>query len=255
MDLGNNIMQTFKLNYRLCLISVLIVFTSACSTLKSTDSLQSQRLSDPLESFNRSVYGFNTIADKTVLKPIASAYHSIVPNIAERSIGHFFKNLGEPLNIVNNLLQGKADGALNSTYRFAVNSTVGVLGLFDVAKTYNVDRKPEDLGQTLATWGVKPGPYLILPFFGPSNIRDTFSRISSTVAYYPIDSITESNRARLALFALDTVDSRARLFGVDDTLDNQLDPYLFLRDAYENSRINSIYDGKVPVFADDEFDF
>ena len=255
MDLGNKIMHTFKPNYRLCLISVLLLLSSACTTLKPTDSLDSQRFNDPLEGFNRGVYGFNNVADKVVLKPVASAYHAVVPNVAERSIGHFFKNLGEPLNIVNNLLQGKVDGALNSTYRFAVNSTVGIFGLFDVANAYNVKRSPEDFGQTLAAWGVKPGPYLVLPLFGPSNFRDGFGRVVSTASYYPIDSITDSSRSRLGFLALNVVDGRARLLGADETLENQLDPYLFLKDAYENSRINSIYDGNPPVSDEDEFDF
>jgi phospholipid-binding lipoprotein MlaA len=212
-------------------------------------------LSDPLEGLNRGVYAFNTAADKAILKPVASAYHAVLPDPAERSVGRFFKNLGEPLNIVNNLLQGKIDGALHSTYRFAVNSTIGLFGLFDIAGAYKVDEKPEDFGQTLANWGVKPGPYIMLPFLGPTNFRDGFGQVVDSVAFYPTNEITESTQGRFGLFALRTIDNRVGLFGADETLDNQLDPYLFLKNAYQSNRINAIYDGNPPEDAEDDFDF
>lgn len=247
-------MLTMKRRLRLCIIAAALISSSACNTLKQSDSLDSQRLSDPFEGFNRGVDGFNTAADKAVLKPVAKAYRAVMPNAAERSVGRFFRNLGEPLNIVNNLLQGKVDGALNSTYRFAVNSTVGVLGLFDVAKSYEVEAKPEDFGQTLAAWGVKPGPYVVIPFLGPTNFRDGFGRAVDGAAFYPIGEISDSNQTQVSLFVLSMVDLRAGLLGVDETLSNQLDPYLFLKDAYESSRINAIYDGNPPAETDD-FDF
>ena len=248
-------MLTVKRHLRLCIVAAALLGSSACNTLKQSDSLESQRLNDPFEGFNRSVYGFNTAADKAVLRPVAKAYHAVLPDVAERSVGRFFRNLGEPLNIVNNLLQGKVDGALNSTYRFAVNSTVGLLGLFDVAKSYDVEHKPEDLGQTLAAWGVNPGPYVVIPFLGPTNFRDGFGRIVSRAAFNPNDELTDTNSAQLSLFVLNVVDVRAGLLGIDDTLNNQLDPYLFLKDAFESNRINAIYDGNPPVPAEDDFDF
>lgn len=241
--------------FRLSIISALLLLASGCTTLKSTDSLDSQRMSDPLEGFNRGVYKFNDVADKAILRPVASAYHNIVPDPAERGIGRFFKNLGEPLNIVNNVLQGKFDGALHSTYRFAVNSTIGILGFFDVAKSYDVEPKPEDLGQTLASWGVKPGPYIMLPFLGPTNLRDGVGRFTSNALYYPINSVTSSTQGRFGLNILNIIDTRASLLGVDGALDQQLDPYLFLKDAYQNNRINAIYDGNPPEEEDDGFDF
>jgi phospholipid-binding lipoprotein MlaA len=248
-------MLTVKRHYRLCIVAAALLSLSACNTLKQNDSLESQRLNDPFEGFNRGVYGFNSAADKAVLKPVAKAYHAVVPDAAERSVGRFFRNLGEPLNIVNNLLQGKIDGALNSTYRFAVNSTVGVLGLFDVAKAYDVEHRPEDFGQTFAAWGANPGPYIVIPFLGPTNFRDGFGRIVSRAAFNPNKKITNSSGAELSLFVLDVIDVRAGLLGIDETLNNQLDPYLFLKDAYESNRINAIYDGTPPVPVDDGFDF
>lgn len=244
-------MQTTKFY----LIAATLLTATACTTLEQSDSLDSQRSNDPLEGLNRNVYAFNSAADKAILKPIATAYHTVLPDPIERGVSHFFNNLNEPLNIVNNLLQGKVDGALNSTYRFAVNSTVGLLGIFDVAKAYKVNPKSEDFGQTLAAWGVKPGPYVMLPFLGPTNFRDGVGRIIDTSAFYPINEITDSNNGQFSLFVLGTVSARVDLLGLDSTLDNQLDPYLFLKDAFESGRINSIYDGKPPQDSDDDYDF
>jgi len=248
-------MNHFKIIYRLLLICSLAVINSACSTLSITDDPSTQIASDPLVSFNRSVYSFNDTADKIVLKPISQAYHYVIPDPAERSVGRFFNNLGEPLNIVNNLLQGKVDGALNSTYRFAVNSTIGVLGLFDVAASYQVARRPEDFGQTLATWGVRPGAYLMVPLYGPTNLRDGFSQIVSFSTYFPINDITESTTSRVLLNGISIVDTRAGLLSTDALLERQLDPYLFLKEVYEQTRLSSIYDNNPPRPIEEEFDF
>jgi len=237
------------------LVCSLAVLNSACNTLSKTDDPRAQISNDPFVSFNRNVYSFNNTADKAVLKPITQVYHYVVPDPAERSVGRFFNNLGEPLNIVNNLLQGKVDGALNSTYRFVVNSTVGVLGLFDVAASYQVARKPEDFGQTLATWGVKPGPYLMVPLYGPTNLRDGFSQAISFSTYFPINDIAETTTSRVLLNGLSIVDVRAGLLNTDALLERQLDPYLFLKEVYEQTRLTSIYDNNPPKNQDDDFDF
>lgn len=235
------------------LLSILLL--SACNTLQKTDDVSAQTSADPYKGFNRKVYAFNNTADRVVLKPVAKAYNAVVPSPARSGIGHFFNNLGEPLNALNNLLQGKYDRALKSTYRFTVNSTIGIFGLFDVAKHYDVVEQPEDLGQTLAAWGVKPGPYLVLPLFGPSNVRDGFGRVGSGLMYYPNSLITDSSKASIALTALDVVDSRAGLIGVDSVLESQLDPYIFLKVAYENDRVDRLYDGSPPKAAEEDFDF
>jgi len=248
-------MKKFTSLHRLISVLGLVALTSACNTLSKTDDPSVQISNDPLVSMNRSVYSFNNTADKAVLKPIAQAYHTVVPDPAERSVGRFFSNLGEPLNIVNNLLQGKVDGALSSTYRFAVNSTIGVFGLFDVAATYQVARKPEDFGQTLATWGVKPGPYLMVPLYGPTNLRDGFGQMLSFGTYYPINEISDDIGGRVLLTGLNIVDTRAGLLTTDALLDRQLDPYLFLKEVYEQTRLSSIYDNNPPVLEEEEFDF
>ena len=239
---------------RVSLISLLLLATG-CTTLKQTDDTASQISTDPLEPINRSIYKFNNVVDKIALKPAAQAYNYAVPKPAKKSVGNFFGNLAEPLNIINNLLQGKVDGSLQSTFRFAVNSTVGILGLFDVAKHYEVEAVPEDFGQTLAAWGVKPGPYIMLPLLGPSNLRDSFGRVTSAAIYYPNSAVTSSTGAALGLTIVEAIDTRASLLGADAVLESQLDPYLFLKSAYDNNRINVIYDGNPPTPSEDELDF
>jgi len=248
-------MSNFKSFSRLVLVLGALITLSACSTLSKTDDPNDQISSDPFESWNRSVYQFNNGVDKVALKPVAKAYHAVLPDPAERSVGRFFSNLGEPLNIVNNLLQGKVNGALNSTYRFAVNSTIGLFGLFDVAKSYEVTESKEDFGQTLASWGVKPGPYIMLPLLGPTNLRDGFGRIVDTAAFYPINEVSDDGAVRTGLTALNIVDTRAGLLGTDELLERQLDPYLFLKEAVESNRLSVIYDGAPPEQSEDDLDF
>ena len=204
-------MNTLTSRIRLITFAFCLLTISACSTLKSTDDPTKQVSSDPFQGFNRGVYSFNYAVDKAFLKPIAQGYKAVTPDPVERGVGNFFRNLNEPLNIFNNLLQGKIDGALSSTYRFTVNSTVGVLGLFDVAKSYNVNPSPEDFGQTLASWGVSPGPYIIVPFLGPTNFRDGVGRIIDTSVLYPNQEITDSSQGETGLLVLNVINLRACL--------------------------------------------
>lgn len=237
---------------------LLLVFLSTatgCTTLKSTDDTSKQISSDPIEGLNRAVYGFNKTADRFVLKPVAQAYDYTLPKPAKNSVSNFFDNLAEPLNIVNNGLQGKGNRALDSSFRFVINSTVGILGLFDVAGHYNIKPAKEDLGQTLAAWGVKPGPYIMLPFLGPTNFRDGIGRLTETAVYFPPEIISDSDTTQIVLTALDIIDNRASLLSFDSVLDAQLDQYSFIKNAYESNRINAIYDDNAPKNQDEEFDF
>ena len=231
------------------IISALLLI-QGCSTSNKTVSYEWNTSADPLEDLNRSIYTFNNQAGRLILRPVASNYHSVMPDPAEKGVYNFFSNLGEPLSVVNNLLQGKLDGALHSTYRFAVNSTIGLLGFIDVAKYQGVEKKREDLGQTLATWGVKPGPYLMLPFIGPTNLRDGISGAISTGIYYPIGEITDSSDGRIGLSVLNVINARADLLQFDETINKQLDPYLFIKSTFENSRTKAINDG-----VENELDF
>ena len=238
---------------KISFILLLSLGLQACGTTSKNVSYDWNTSNDPLEGINRSIYSFNTTADKYVLRPIAKGYDTVLPGPAKKGVSNFFLNLGEPWSVVNNILQGKVDRAVGSTYRFVVNSTVGVLGLIDVAKYQGIERTPEDLGQTLATWGVKPGPYLMLPFLGPTNLRDGVGRALSGAAFYPINELSESNGSRVALTVLDTVNTRASLLGFDSALERQIDPYLFIKTTVENNRTDAINDGV--TVEEEEFDF
>ena len=241
--------------YRLIALLLVVLITTGCSTTRITDDPNKHIANDPLEGLNRSIYGFNKTADTWVLRPVAKAYDATLPKPAKTGVRNFFSNLGEPLNALNNLLQGKVDGALTSTYRFAVNSTVGLLGLVDVAKHLDVERKPEDFGQTLAAWGAGPGPYLMLPFLGPSNLRDGVGRLTDAAILYPINEISDSSGTRTGLVLIDIISLRADLLGADRLLENQIDQYAFLKRAFEQNRIDAIYDGNPPETEEEDLDF
>ena len=240
-----------KREYRCLFACVFIVMMAGCSTLKVSDDPTRQIAKDPFQNLNRSIYAFNNGVDSAVLRPVAKAYTQIVPKSAQNGVGRFFANLAEPLNALNNLLQGKFDRALVSTYRFTVNSTLGIFGFMDVAKSLDVEPAKEDFGQTLASWGVPPGPYLMLPFWGPSNLRDFSGNLIDASIFYPINQVTDSSNGRLALFAVDKIEIRAKLLGTDTLINKQLDPYGFIKQALEQNRTNAIYDGHPPELEED----
>ena len=222
---------------------VSLYLLGGCSTLRPSDDITLHTSNDPLEKLNRSVYKFNNATDKVILRPVAKGYRSVVPTPARNGVRNFFNNLNEPLFAVNNLLQGKVDRTLSSVFRFVVNSSLGVFGLFDVSSKMDVEAAPEDLGQTLAAWGVKPGPYIMLPLLGPSNIRDSLGFVGETFSYYPLGELTNSTAGRVALSTTNVIDTRAGLLGADSVLEAQINPYTFLKVSYEQNRVNQIYDG------------
>lgn len=244
---------------RLSILRLIGIFFLAnlmgCNTLSVSDSAESQFTADPWQGLNRKVYAFNAGVDKALIRPVSVGYDNVMPDPAQRSVSNFLSNLREPLYAVNNLLQGKVDRALSSTYRFLVNSTVGIAGLFDVAKIHGVEVAREDLGQTLAAWGVKPGRYIMLPFLGPSNLRDLTGFVGETITYYPYDVISDSSATTTGLTVLNVIDIRTGFLGTDSLLDQQLDPYSFLKVAYEENRLDDIYDGDPPEKEEEDFDF
>jgi len=205
-----------------------------------------QNPSDPWENVNRRVYAFNSKADKYAFKPIAQGYKWAVPLPARMGVSNFFGNIDDVWIGFNNVLQGKPGTGISDFGRFAVNSTVGILGLFDVATDMGIEKHDEDFGQTLAVWGVPDGPYMVLPFFGPSNVRDTSGLIVDR-GVFNINYLIDSVPVRNSLTALRVVDGRASLLGAEDTLNQaSLDPYTFLRAFYQQSRRSEIYDGHPP---------
>ncbi|MCR9258474.1 MAG: VacJ family lipoprotein [Pseudomonadaceae bacterium] len=208
--------------------------------------------SDPIEPINRGVYKFNDFTDRWVLRPTAKAYDKVVPGFLKSGISNVFDNVGTPAIAVNQLLQGKPLRSLSDTGRFVVNTTLGVGGLIDVATHAGFAKHDEDFGQTLGVWGAGSGSFLMLPFLGPSSVRDSLG--------YAVDSLMNPIRlvkpaeSRAAVIALYAIDLRVALLGVDQLVTG--DEYLFLRDAYLQRRVFSVNDGVTDEdpFADDGFD-
>ncbi|QEY60391.1 VacJ family lipoprotein [Pseudomonas sp. C27(2019)] len=196
---------------------------------------------DPWERANRVVFRFNDTLDRWTLKPLAQGYQAVTPDVLEDGVHNVFRNLGEARNLANNLLQFKLHDAGVDTARFFFNTTFGLLGFFDVATKMGLQRNDEDFGQTLGAWGVKSGPYVVLPLLGPSTVRDT-------AALYP-DSFTRQYRyindvpVRNSMFVLNVIDSRAKLLASERFIAG--DKYRFIRNAFLQNREFRVRDGDV----------
>ncbi len=239
----------FNLSSRLLLkqMAVGLVFLSFGALAQEQDQTQVQdqlhtEEKDTFETLNRDIFYVNERLDHYALRPVAVAYTKVMPDPLERGIGNFFDNLDEITNVVNDLLQGKFKQAGHDSGRFLINSTIGVGGLFDVATRAGISKSDgEDFGQTLAVWGVGEGPYLMLPLFGPSTLRDAPSKF--------IDSLTnpltyvEDVRARNSARALDLLNTRTELLEVDDIISG--DKYLFVRDVYLQRSRYLVNDGAI----------
>ncbi|MCW4631614.1 MULTISPECIES: MlaA family lipoprotein [Marinomonas] len=221
-----------------------LLFGSLLLLVQSCAQVPVETKEDPWEGFNRSMFTFNDAVDGAVLKPIAEGYKAVTPNPVQKGVSNFFSNLGEIGNIVNNLLQGKWDATASSSFRFLINSTAGWFGIFDVASEMGLKKYDEDFGQTLGYWGVSSGPYLVLPFFGPSTVRDG-SGLAIKYTYLDETSILDLNDdEELGLLALDVVQTRARLLSAESMIIG--DRYSFIRDVYLQSRAYDVYDGNPP---------
>ena len=199
---------------------------------------------DPMEGFNRATFKFNDAVDGAVLKPIAQGYQAVTPAFARAGISNAFSNVGDVSNSVNNLLQGKPAKALSDVGRLLVNSTLGILGLFDVATPMGLEKSNEDFGQTLGKWGVGSGPYVVLPLMGPSTLRDALGRWPDS--QLGLNKQIDHVRTRNVTTGVELINLRAELLNASRTLDEaSLDKYQFLRDAYLQRRLNQVKDGKV----------
>ncbi|MGH8174712.1 MAG: MlaA family lipoprotein [Steroidobacter sp.] len=200
---------------------------------------------DRLENFNRSVYRFNDAVDRAALKPVAKGYKKITPQWMRIGVANFFGNLEYPVTVLNQFLQGKGKDGLRDTGRFVLNTTLGVGGILDVATAIGLESNDEDFGQTLAVWGVGSGPYVTLPFFGPSSVRDAPARVLEffvdPLSFADIPWETEWGKR-----VLNGVHSRAELLTLDPTLERTFDPYAFIRDAWVQQREFDIFDGNPP---------
>lgn len=210
---------------------------------------------DPFEPFNRGVYQFNDAVDKAIVKPAAKGYNAVVPAPGKMMISNFFSNLDDVIVAINDLLQFKVVRAISDSGRIVVNTTVGLFGLADVASHVGLEKHNEDFGQTLGYWGVGSGPYLMIPFFGPSSIRDgtglyADSRAGVLRRVDPVD-------ARNELYGTNLLSKRASLLDQEKVIEEAaIDRYSFIRDGYLQRRRSLIYDGNPPreKFDDDEND-
>jgi phospholipid-binding lipoprotein MlaA len=190
---------------------------------------------DPYENLNRKVFVVNQVFDQVLLKPVAKGYSNYAPDFIQTTIGNFFGNLADVWTAVNNFLQGKPREGIQDTGRVAVNTVFGVAGLADVATKLGLPKHQEDFGQTLGVWGVKPGPYVMLPLFGPSTMRDALAKPLDLYAD-PLNLSTRSD-VEYSLRAVRLVDDRARLLPTTDMIEKvALDPYQFVRDAHFQQR-------------------
>jgi phospholipid-binding lipoprotein MlaA len=222
----------------LLLLSTSMLFIS-CASVSAPDER------DPWESFNRSIYAFNDGFDRAIARPVAETYKNYTPGAVQNGVSNFFSNLNDIIVFVNDLLQFKFEQAAQDFSRFAFNTTAGLLGLIDVSSHMGLPKHHEDFGQTLATWGAGNGPYVVLPFLGPSTVRDTTGLVAD--AYVdPLYSVKD-NESRWGLIILRAVDTRASLLEASNLMEKSgVDPYVFMRNAYLQHRENLVFDGNPP---------
>jgi len=225
----------------ICLTGLLLL--AGCASVPPDYTTQTK---DPWEKLNRITYAFNDKFDKAVARPVAKTYVRAVPRQARNGIHNFLNNLGSPVTIINDLLQGKFKYTFKDTGRFLINSTIGLLGWFDVAKNVGLQDHSEDFGETLANFGVPSGPYLVIPFLGPSSVRDAGALYPDYVYANPVKNNMQP-RYRNAATITSVVDLRAGLLDLDSTIDSAFDPYTFMRDAWIQHRRFQLYNGNPPV--------
>ena len=226
----------FILNVRSYLLILLLAMTGCATTSNLSGDFNPD---DPYEKSNRKVFEFNNKIDKLFLRPVTDFYDKNTPEFAQTSITNFFANLDDIRISINNLLQGNVAESLSDITRFFINSIFGLGGFFDVASEMGLEKHSEDFGQTLGKWGAKPGPYLMLPFLGPSTTRDAFTFVGDT-ALAPALSL-DDNAARLGLISLDLINTYSAFTGIADI--ESKDQYAFLRDAYLERRKYEVNDG------------
>ncbi len=222
----------------------LVAVSSGCATVDASRA-QTVNPRDPWENWNRKVFSFNETLDAYVLVPVATVYETITPSFVRQGVKNFFNNFADLWSALNNVLQGKPERAFTDVVRVGTNSVLGIGGLFDIASEAGIEPTYEDFGQTLGRWGAPPGPYVVWPLLGASNVRESFA--------LPLDRgvspslLIQDNTARWGLAALQIVNVRAGLLGATRTLDETgLDKYSFIRDAYLQRRRNLVFDGDPP---------
>lgn len=222
-----------------CMALGALLLLQGCATVKSAD------VRDPWEPMNRRVYQFNDAVDTIALKPAAELYVKVLPSMVRTGVSNFLGNLGDVWSMANSAMQLKGQATVETFMRINVNTFMGLAGVLDVATEMGIEKRREDFGQTLGHWGVQPGPYVMLPLFGPSTLRDTLA--------FPVDmqgNVTQrltDQATRNGLLITRLVDVRSGLLKTVDVIKAaSLDPYSFVRDAYLQKRQNDVYDGNPP---------
>jgi len=227
------------------LLTILLVSSSfGCATLSNP-----VQENDPWERYNRSMYQFNDGLDRALIKPIAKGYQFILPSFVQTGVSNFFGNLDDVVVIINDILQLKGRQGLQDGIRVITNSSLGLLGVIDVASALGLEKHNEDFGQTLGYWGVPSGPYFVLPLFGSSSLRDSVGIYSDSLInpLYVNIAAEYGNSAMWSTVSLNLVNIRARLLKTSNILDTaSLDPYAYTREAYLHRRQNLVHDGTVP---------
>ena len=198
------------------------------------------------------MYAFNENLDEAILEPAADSYDYITPNFLQKGFNNFFDNINYPVTIINQLLQGNIGESLQDTLRFTINTTIGIFGLLDPASSMGLAEHDEDFGQTLAVWGVKEGPYLMLPFFGPKTLRSLTGDLTD-VFFNPLLNIDDTN-LKIKTNLINILQDRSDLSTLEEELDNSFDPYQYIKDSYIQNRNYKIKNGNI-TDNDEELDF
>ena len=242
-------------NLVLLCLGLPLLALSACATPRAGGMEVAE--ADRWEAGNRRMYAFNSRLDRAVLKPVANAYRTVVPVAARHGITNVYSTYGEPGNILNALLQGKISQAFRSLDRLIIHATIGVAGLADNATDLDRPQEREDFGQTFAAWGIESGPYVVLPVFGPSTLRDSFG-LAADIVIDPADfarnaAFNVSWAWRIGQLSTRIINFRARASeqGADQLLADSLDEYTLVKSAYLQTRRNALYDGNLPPDPED----
>jgi phospholipid-binding lipoprotein MlaA len=233
-------------------ISRIVVFLLLCLLVGGCATTGSGDPRDPFEGFNRGVYSFNQAMDTAVFDPLGKIYQAITPDIVDKGVTNFFSNLSDIAVVVNDILQFKINQALSDTTSFIFNSTIGLLGFFDVSSHIDLPKHNEDFGQTLATWGIGSGPFLMVPFFGPATIRDATGFVVDRGVLSPIFYIND-DALQASLLSLNYIDFKADLLSAKKLVAGAaLDEYEFVKNAYFDKRDNQINDRDTAEFPEED---
>lgn len=250
-------MDKFKTcNLATVTLMLFMLLCTGCATLEGPPNPD-----DPFEGFNRAMYEFNDTLDIYLVKPVSKGYQAVTPDVVDKGVTNFFSNLDDILVMFNDLLQLKFGQFVSDSARFVFNSTFGLFGFIDVSTEFGLPKHEEDFGQTLGYWGADSGPYLVLPVFGPSSVRDGIGFAADSVVELNIVYDDMSQAHEYGMFSLKYIDKRADLLKASNIVEETApDPYSFIRDAWVQRRKNLVYDGNPPddfggdkLFEDDLF--